>query len=258
MDDETLKEILGRLGDFYKTMKPGKDCPPDDMLLDYVYNDLSEEEQEEVIQHIKLCERCGFEVIELEADRDGWQHAVNKDPDAMLVKALGKEGFEKVQRLVPEWKGIASTHSTGKVASARHRKENFLILDQDIIDRIAGAAAAEVLDNVDLHMAYWKKTRGQLHFGQDMGLAQATGLGGDILPSIADAIRQAWEWCIGNRSTIVAGVLNSALVTYVSSIFQKSKGSTRLSDKEIEVLVDVIARKVVEAITQATGSTTDG
>jgi hypothetical protein len=257
MNDETLKKMLGRMDDFYKSMKPGSDCPPDDIILDYVYNDLSKVERQDVWEHIKSCERCRFEVMKLEADRDGWQHAIDKDPDAALLKALGNTDLEQLQTRIAEWKRKASMNAIGTVASVQHPEENFLKPDQDMIDRIAGAAAAEVLDDVDLHMAYWKQTRGQMHYGLDTGLAPASGLGGDIMPFIANAIVSAWEWCVGNRSDLRNGVWNSTLVAHLSSFFQKRRGLIGLNDKEIEVLVNAIAQKVAEAVRRAMGSAVD-
>ena len=245
------------MDDFYKSLKPGSDCPPDDMILDYVYNDLSEVERQDVREHIESCERCRFEVMKLEADRDGWQHATNKDPGAALLKALGKADLEQLETRIAEWKRKASINAMGTAASDHHPEEVFSKPDQDTIDRIAGAAAAEVLDDVDLHMAYWKQTRGQTHYGLDTGLAPAVGLGGDILPFIAKAIVSAWEWCIGNRSDLRNGVWNATLVAHLSSFFQKRRGLIGLNDKEIGVLVNVIAQKVAEAVKRAMGSAID-
>ncbi len=257
MNDETLKKILRRMDDFYKSMKPGSDCPPDDMILDYVYNDLSEVERQDVSEHIKSCERCRFEVMKLEADREGWQHAIDKDPDAALLKALGNADLEQLQTRIAERKKEASRNAMGTAASVQHPEEDFLKPEQDIIDRVAGAVAAEVLDDVDLHMAYWKQTRGQMHYGLDTGLAPASGLGGDILPFIAKAIVSAWEWCAGNRSDLRKGVWNSTLVAHLSSFFQKRRELIELNDKEIEVLVNAISQNVAEAVMRAMGSAID-
>ncbi len=246
------------MGDFYRNMKPGRDCPPDDMLLDYVHMDLSEEESRDVSQHIKRCERCRFEVMKLEADRDCWQQALSRDPDAVLTRALGNEGLEQVRREIQRHDDAASMNSIGMPGSVQRRKDGFIELNQDTLDRIAAAAAAEVLDNVDLHIANWLKTREkQSRFGSDTGLAQASGLGVDILPFIADAVIRAWQWCFDNPRDFAVEGSNSELVAYVSSVLLESKGLTRLSDEEIEVLVGVIAREVADAITRKWDSAAD-
>lgn len=249
MNDETLKEILRRVGDFYRNMKRGKDCPPDDILVDFVYGDLSAKESRDVLEHIKSCERCRFEVLKLETDRDIRQEALDKDPDAALAQALGKEGLDRIRREFPEWEG--------SIDSVRHPKETFPGPNEDVIDRIAREAAAEVLDNVDLHLAYWKETRARPQYGRDSGLASATGLGENILPFIADAIGPAWEWCVANRSDLVPGVLNPDLADRVSSSFRKSKELSGISDKEIDVLVEKIALLVIDAVTRAAESVDD-
>jgi hypothetical protein len=258
MDEDTLKRNLGRMGELYRNMTPGPACPPEDMLFDYVYDDLSEEEKRDVSEHVESCERCRFEVMKLEADRVGWEHALNKDPDAALAQALGSAGIEQVRGKITEWKAAVSKSPKDGEASIPRPRKDFPKLDPDLLERIAAAAAAEVLENVDLHIAYWKKTRGkQPHYGMDTGLARATGLGGDILPVIAEAVSRAWEWCAGKQYDLAAGVLGSALAVYVSSIFQERKGLTGLVDKEIDVLVSVIAQQIVESISKEMGSAAD-
>ena len=255
MNDEEFKRLLKDVGAVFRDMEPGPECPPDEMLLDYVYNELSEAEYEKIRAHRDNCDRCRFEILKLEADRAGWEEALAEDPGAAIEHALGPDGVRRVREAMDE----AASQSQPASDSVRPPVPVYFELNQDTVDRIAAAAAAEVLDNVDLHMAYWKKTRGgQPHPDRYTGLAQASGLSGDILPFIADAISRAWEWCVRYRHELVAGVLNSALVVHVSSVFHETKGLTGLNDKEIDVLSEKVSQEVAKAVTTVSESDADG
>ncbi len=65
-----------------------EDCPLDEVLLDYVYGDLAQEEYQTVSDHIGKCERCKIEVLKMETDRTEWEYSFNEDPDAALTKAV--------------------------------------------------------------------------------------------------------------------------------------------------------------------------
>lgn len=255
MNDEEFKRLLRDVGVVFRDMEPGPECPPDEMLLDYVYNELSKAEHEKIHQHRDNCDRCRFEILKLEADRAGWEEALTEDPDAAIEHALGPDGVRRVREAMD----VATSPSQPAFTSVRPPAPAYFELNQDTVDRIAAAAAAEVLDNVDLHMAYWKKTRGtQPHHDLYTGMAQASGLSGDILPFIADAINRAWEWCVRNRYDLAVGGVNSALVVHVSSIFHESKGLTGLNDKEIDVLSEKVSREVAKAVTRVSESDADG
>lgn len=71
-------------------------CPLDEVLVDFVYDDLISEERPLVSSHIKECVRCHLMILKLEADRYGWEQAFDSDPDATLVHALGDVGFKSV------------------------------------------------------------------------------------------------------------------------------------------------------------------
>ncbi|HYA42568.1 MAG TPA: zf-HC2 domain-containing protein [Syntrophobacteraceae bacterium] len=255
MNDEEFKKLLKEVGDMYRNMEPSPDCPPDDMLLDYVYMELSKAEREKVKKHINQCDRCRFEILKMEADRAVWEKSFRQDPDAAIEQALGPDGVRRVREAMIE----AATQTRTALTFDRRLEPVPLEPNQDTVDRIAAAAAAEVLDNVDLHIAHWLKTRGdQPRPGPYTGLAQASGLGGDILPFIDDAIRQAWEWCAGNRNDLVAGILSPALLVHVSSFFHESKGLSGLNDKEIDVLTEVISKEVADIFTGEPKSDADG
>lgn len=119
--------------------------------------------------------------------------------------------------------------------------------DQITIDRVVAEVASELMENVDTYMAHWKKTRGKpTPSGQDTDLAEATGLGVDVFPIIADTFVRAWEWALVNPYDLACGVESSQLASYVSSILQESREKTGLDDKELPILVNLIAQKVVE------------
>lgn len=247
MDDEKFKKLLKDAAAILRDMEPRPECPSDEMLLDYVYNELSGAEHETVRKHKEQCDRCKFEILKLEADRAEWEESLAEDPEAAIENALGPDGVRRVHEAMNE----AANLSKPALTSVRSPRPVNFALDQDTLDRIAAAAAAEVLENVDLHIAYWKKTRGgPPHHDLYTGLAQASGLSGNILPFIADAIRRTWEWCIQNRYDFAAAGISSALVARVSSIFNESKKMTGLNDKEIEVLSDKISQQVAEAVTR--------
>lgn len=246
MNDEEFEKLLKDLATMHGDMEPSSGCPTDEMLLDYVYNELSEADHDKVQKHKNECDRCRLEILKLEADRAGWEEALTNNPDATVEYALGPDGVRRVRE------AIAETESKSRTPPASVQQPSepvFFELNQDTIDRIAAAAAAEVLDNIDLHMAYWKKTRGvKPHHGPYTGLAQASGLGGDILPFIAKAISRAWEFCVRNPNNLSMGMLNSALAVHVSSIFHEDKALTGLNDIEISMLSTKISHEIAKAL----------
>ncbi len=243
MNDEKFRKFLKASGAVFKRMAPGSECPADDKLVDYVYGELSPSEREEVERHKEHCERCLLEILKIEADRAGWEHVVESDPKAALALALGRDGVRQANE------AMSHAESSGLQAAFSFERKNTIspLPDQSTIDRIAAAAAAEVLDNIDFHMARWKETRGrEPRRGMETGLAQATNLGGDMLPVIAESVVRAWMWCTHNLAELTTGRTKSALIDHVVSFLHE--GLLGLADKEIDVLGNIIAEKVSEAV----------
>lgn len=114
MNDEDFEKLLKDMGAMYRNMEPGPGCPPDDMLLDYVYDELSESERKEIEKHKEHCERCFYEILRLEADRAGWENALEEKPDAAIAQALGPSGVRRVREAI----GEASATAQPSAASA--------------------------------------------------------------------------------------------------------------------------------------------
>jgi hypothetical protein len=124
----------------YDTLTQGKDCPSDEMLLDYAEGVLEEDKKEikEIIdKHIQNCERCHMEILKMEADFTEWEYSLNKNPDAFLSKSLGTSGAKKIlnfkKRMIktikglrvwisslwfPQWAGVPATAS--EIPEQRH------------------------------------------------------------------------------------------------------------------------------------------
>jgi len=96
----SIVRIVRKAKAAYNTLKSRADCPPDEMLLDYVENILSEDKNELIYQHIQKCERCHVEVLRMEADRTEWECMIDKNPDAAVAKALGD--IENSEHKIPE------------------------------------------------------------------------------------------------------------------------------------------------------------
>jgi len=112
MNDEQFEKLLKDVGAMYGNMGPGPGCPPDDMLLDYVYDELSETERKEIEKHKEHCERCYFEILKLEADRAGWENALEEDPDAAIAHALGTYGVEHMREAMRSSAATAQSVTT--------------------------------------------------------------------------------------------------------------------------------------------------
>ncbi len=94
--DFDFEDILKEARTIYGTLKPGENCPPDEALMDYVYDELAQEECKQVLEHIKNCERCHVEALKMEADREEWEFTLIKNPDTALANALGPLGLKRV------------------------------------------------------------------------------------------------------------------------------------------------------------------
>ncbi|QTA80319.1 Uncharacterized protein dnl_26180 [Desulfonema limicola] len=92
-----FEDILDDAKSVYNTLKKGENCPLDEILLDYVYGEVSETEFYEVKEHIKSCERCRVEVFKMETERTQWELALDTDPDKALADLLGSLGLKKIK-----------------------------------------------------------------------------------------------------------------------------------------------------------------
>jgi len=91
-----VESVFSAAMEIWKTLTKGKDCPPDEILFDYVYDDLESEKAGKVAEHIKTCESCHLTQLEIETDRTGWEFALKDNPALALAKALGPEGIKIV------------------------------------------------------------------------------------------------------------------------------------------------------------------
>ncbi len=89
-----FEDILRDAKNVYANLRAGASCPPEEMLPDYVYGDLSEREYRQMTGHVKTCEHCRVQVLKLEADCRAWENTLDSDPDAALAAALGPEGIK--------------------------------------------------------------------------------------------------------------------------------------------------------------------
>ncbi len=81
-------EILSNTRSFYNRLKDVPGCPPDEMLFDYVYGDLTEKELKAVSKHIRNCEYCMMESLKMEADQAEWEYMLNEEPDKALADII--------------------------------------------------------------------------------------------------------------------------------------------------------------------------
>lgn len=105
--DNTLESAR----ELFMTIKAGTDCLPDEMILSYVYNELSGEEYHEVSEHIRTCERCHMEVLKMEADRTEWELTVSEYLRPSFVSQIREE---MIRWLSPIWEPLW----TGEMISA--------------------------------------------------------------------------------------------------------------------------------------------
>jgi len=84
--EDLLKELRKA---YNKKLEPGPECPLDEVLFDYVYDDATEAERKEVSEHIKTCERCSIQVMKFKADRFEWEYALDVDPYAAFAGTIG-------------------------------------------------------------------------------------------------------------------------------------------------------------------------
>ncbi len=57
-------------------------------------------EDTKVAEHEAQCERCRYELIKMEADRTGWELALEADPNAVLAQTLGPEGLRRAREIM--------------------------------------------------------------------------------------------------------------------------------------------------------------
>lgn len=100
MDNQVFEKNLEKIGAALRNLKPGADCPPDDLLFDYVYGELSEAERKQVLEHSRSCLRCRFELMRLETERAARSDAYTQAPEATIAGALGTKRLERAREIL--------------------------------------------------------------------------------------------------------------------------------------------------------------
>ncbi|MCP4112576.1 MAG: DUF1822 family protein, partial [Desulfobacteraceae bacterium] len=105
---DIFKNILSEAKKIYKTARPGAHCPLDEILFDYVHDDLSQDEYQNISEHIKNCNYCSAMTLKIEADRTAWEYMFDQNPDKALADAIGPSGLKYLE-LVEAESGILPT-----------------------------------------------------------------------------------------------------------------------------------------------------
>lgn len=64
-----FEDIMENAGSVFHSLKAKTGCPPDDLLLDYVYRELDKADESLMDQHVAQCERCRIETLKMETGR---------------------------------------------------------------------------------------------------------------------------------------------------------------------------------------------
>ncbi len=97
MEKLDFNSVLNNAREKYRTLKRGTDCPLDEVILDYVHNELTEKENKTTSEHMETCERCHMLAMKMEADLTAWEYSFDNDPDSALEDALGEAGLKRLE-----------------------------------------------------------------------------------------------------------------------------------------------------------------
>lgn len=123
-------------------------------------------------------------------------------------------------------------------------------LDQETIDRITLAAASEILDNAQDHMARWKAERDKQRLtGPVTGSAPAGELGTDIFVALSDLLVHVWNWCIANRDNLFSSAVISATFLGVDKMIAGSrKTPENITSEQLERLAQQVTASIEQKI----------
>lgn len=136
MDSKKLEHMIKAAGAALKDMKAGPGCPGDDMLLNYVYETVSQTEHLEISKHIDGCPRCRFETMKIEADRAAWETALDEAPDAALSYTLGPKGLARIREISASRTMAGSPQFPRRFSSL---KERYRVHIEDGLERLRAA-----------------------------------------------------------------------------------------------------------------------
>jgi len=100
VNQDAFAKILGSASKVYKNSRPRMDCPSIEILAAYTADDLATDEKKQVSGHLIGCSSCRMVAMRFEADQYLWNQAIEHDPEAALVEALGRKGRKSVSALI--------------------------------------------------------------------------------------------------------------------------------------------------------------
>jgi hypothetical protein len=95
-----FQQIIQDAKQVFKVTRPGPGCPTSDVLIDYVYQELAQEETDNITTHLDDCEACKMVLMRIEADQLLWNKSLEEKPEATLSQALGSVGRQEVRLMM--------------------------------------------------------------------------------------------------------------------------------------------------------------
>lgn len=87
-------ELLADTRKIFQKLQPGPECPPEDVLFDYVNGDLADHEHNAVESHIRSCESCQVKTLEMDVDRIEWESRLENDPEGLFAGIFKPENAD--------------------------------------------------------------------------------------------------------------------------------------------------------------------
>jgi hypothetical protein len=80
-----LKDLIKTAREAYHaSIPPGPECPPEEILVDYVHQQLPSEQYDRITEHRKRCEGCHVKLLKMEVENAAWDTTLDQGFQAAL------------------------------------------------------------------------------------------------------------------------------------------------------------------------------